>query len=319
MALIDQSTFKQTLLNYTVGLYADKKRKVAEKLAPTVPVPTMAGSYQSYDSLDAFELDDTQRQPGAAPKVLTFTGYPNSYNCTPNSLDAVIPMELYDLADENTARVHYESIMRELVSRAVINHEYQIINLVNSSVSAETTTIDGLVPGANWSLAGNSTSSVDPLSQIESLYYQIGSDIGEFPNNIVAGPNAYRWLKHAYASRGTFPAVLAMTDKSVQDLYLNIGNGLTLTVATLAYGSNKGQSTRSTTRIVGSNDLFLFYSSELPGIMDRSAFKTLQFGQGFDAIRTYKSPDQRNNYIATDWRIQPVLTNKFAIKRITCT
>lgn len=310
--LLQNSAFKKTLMNYTVGLWADKKSKIADFIAPTVQVPAVAGYFNRYDNSDAFRLQDTAKQPGQAARVLSFAGSPTLYDCKPQALDSVVPEQLLSMTDPESAMIHYQAIANYIVSEAAINHEYQVFSKVTANVSATA----GY--GTNWSTATGSAALTNPMSEIETAYYTITTAIGTPPNRMLVGTNAWRYIKYAFTSKGYFPAY-ATNDNSVKEFFSGLGQGLEVKVATLGYAQAAGVTTRSMTNIVSANDVYIFYAENTPSINDRSAFKTFTFGPGFDNMRTYISPDQRDTYLATDWNVDCQLTNQYGIIRITAT
>ena len=315
MNFINDNTFRKTLTNYTVGNYNDVEAFTAPFLAPFTQVPTPVGFYQKYDSLAGFAYQDAQRQPGQSAVVVTWGGKPQAYNITPRALDTVIDQALLEYTDAESAMIHYESIAKMLVSSAHTSLEKDTWDFASGSLAITT----GY--GNGWSTASGSTVTVNPLAEIEDLYFQIARDIGVAPNRIIFGANAFRWLKTATTTRGTWPQ--GMTDTKALNQYLKdglpIGNGLQCKISFTGYSSNPGQSTRTITGFTSANEIWLFYASDSPDRNDRSAFKNLQFGTGITNMRTYMSPDQRSTFLALDWYVQPIYSNGYAVKRILCT
>lgn len=309
---LDNATFKQTLVDYTVGMYNEKKNSVAEFISPTVRVPAASGYFKYYNDKEAFQALDTSRGVGGQAKVVQFNAQDKSYNVKPQALDCPIDQLLFKDADQTTAMITYESYLGELVSVALTSHESLVFNVVSNAVTAES----GL--GSGWSTASGSSATVNPLSEIEKAYYEIATNIGEFPNRILFGPNAWRYVKHAYYSRGLYP-MYANNDSEVKSFFSGMGQGAEIRVGIIGKGSNLGQSTRTITNIAGANDIYIFYASNNPSRLDRSAFKTFQMGRGLDNINQYWSPERRSDVLALDWNIDVQLTNPYAVKRITCT
>jgi hypothetical protein len=309
---LQDNTFRMTLTNYAVGNYNEKKNKIAEVIAPTVRVPSVAGIFKTYNTKEAFQILDTTKVPGESAQTVAFSATDSNYNCRRQALDAVIPNELLETENREAAMILYQAHVDYLISLACTNHEYQVFNKVASSVAANGSY------GASWSIASSSAATNNPLSEIEKAYYDIASAIGEFPNKMVVGPNAWRYIKFAYASKGTFPAY-AVNDDQVRDYFRGLGNGLEVHLGILAYANNLGQSARTMTNIVSANDVYIFYASNTPNVMDRSAFKTFQFGAGIDNLGSYLTPDQRETKLKVDWFIDPQLVNQYAVTRITAT
>lgn len=319
---LQDATFRKTLTNYTVGNYAEIGALTGPFLAPFTQVPVPYGFVQSYDSLAAFQAtEDATRQPGQSALQVSWGGKPTSYNIVPRAMDTPIDQALMDMSDADTAMIHYESMAKGLVSRAHLNLEYQIWSYASASVS-RTTTAGGVSNiGAGWSTASVSTSPTNPMTELEAIYFQIAGDIGIAPNRIVMGSSAFRYLKTAASTRGTWPVYVTDTNALTQYFKngLGIGTGLQSMVAYSAYGSNPGQSTRTMSSFVGTNEVWMFYASEAPDRNDRSAFKTLQFGRGIDNLRSYMTPDQRTTMLALDWYATPFFANQYAVKKILVT
>jgi len=309
---LQDATFRKTLTNYTVGNYNDVNAFTGPFLAPFTQVPVPVGFYQKYDSLAPFTYVDATRQPGQSATMINWGGKPTAYNIVPRALDTPIDQALLDMTDADTAMIHYESMAKGLVSSAHTCLEYDIWATASGSL-AHTSGY-----GAGWSTASGSTVTVNPLSELEAMYFDIGKDIGIAPNRIVFGSNAFRYLKTAATTRGTWPMYTA--DYSALNTYMRtgfgIGTGIECKVAFAGYASNPGQSTRTITGFVNANEVWMFYASETPDRNDRSAFKTLQFGPGISNMRSYMAPDQRTTFLAVDWYCQPTFANSYAVKKI---
>lgn len=311
---INDTVFKKTLYNYTLGCYNDSANMQGLFLAPIVRTPTVAGYIQTYSDIDAFQTVDTSRQPGQSARVVTFKGTPVAYNMTPNALDCPIDQALIDMDDQESAMIHYETNTKYLVSVAHNTLEQTIWNQASASVSLTT----GY--GSGWSAAtGSQSTTANPINEVEELYYTIASDIGVAPNRMICGSDAWRYMKQAFTTKGMWPNYMN-NDAQLKDYYSNIGQGIQIKVAFAGYSQNPGQATRTITPFLGKKEIWLFYASENPTLLDRSAFKTLQYGTGLSNLRTYKTQDQRTTMLALDWYVDAAkFTNPYAVKRILVT
>jgi hypothetical protein len=308
---LTDSVFKKYLYNFTKGIYNEKSQMLGNFVSPIVQTPTLAGNYQSYDTKDALTISDLTRQPGQAAFMVATQGTPVAFAMTPYALDWPIDNAILNMDDKETATIHYETIAKFIVSKAITNLEYQVW----TSVAANVTATGGW--GTGWAASvTQSNVIVNPLEQISEAAMQIAASSSIMPNRIVAGSLANSWLVHSIASRGFFPAYMGATQGALKQYFTEIG--MEYRVQPFGYTNNKGQAARTVTPFVGATDVYIFYAEDNPSLLDRSAFKTLQYGAGIDNLRSYQTADQRTTVMALDWYVQPgVLTNSTAIKRIT--
>ena len=69
MSKLGTSTYKETLKNYAYGVAQDVGSKLADFIAPRVPVGVGTGMFKKFDDKNAFQIYDTSRAVGGGGRT----------------------------------------------------------------------------------------------------------------------------------------------------------------------------------------------------------------------------------------------------------
>src|SRR5450756_3173545 len=88
-ATLGSATLNYQLTAYAQGLWNDISDviKLAERLAPTTPVPGAAGQFKMFDDKNSFLPEKTARALGADPVLISCNANDDSYSCKPQALE----------------------------------------------------------------------------------------------------------------------------------------------------------------------------------------------------------------------------------------
>ncbi|MEY4428710.1 MAG: hypothetical protein RLZZ182_1399, partial [Pseudomonadota bacterium] len=85
------------ILNYQLTAYAQGYMNdlagaltLAERLAPSTPVPGTSGQFKSFDDKNSFKVYNTRRAMGGDPVRVEFGATDATYNCQPRALEITI-------------------------------------------------------------------------------------------------------------------------------------------------------------------------------------------------------------------------------------
>ncbi len=94
-AALGSATLNYQLTAYAQGLWNDISEviKLAERLAPTTPVPGAAGQFKKFDDKNSFMPEKTARALGGDPVLIAFNATDDSYSCRPQALEVRVDKE----------------------------------------------------------------------------------------------------------------------------------------------------------------------------------------------------------------------------------
>src|SRR5690242_2367079 len=89
ISVAQSATLNYQLTAYAQGLMNDLADviEVAERLAPTTPVPGAAGQFKKFDDKNSFMPEKTARALGGDPTLINFNATDDSYSCKPQALE----------------------------------------------------------------------------------------------------------------------------------------------------------------------------------------------------------------------------------------
>src|ERR1700722_20141665 len=88
-AILSSATLNYQLTAYAQGLWNDigDVIKLAERLAPTTPVPGASGQFKKFDDKNSFMGEKTARALGGDPVLIAFNATDDHYNAKPQALE----------------------------------------------------------------------------------------------------------------------------------------------------------------------------------------------------------------------------------------
>lgn len=297
--------YNVTLTNYGRGLAQDKASSLARFLAPEVVVGAAIGQFKSYSDKNAFQIPDTRRSIGGEATRLQFEADDPTYNCKPHALEIPIDQHERDQAGEGDPLGLERSKTDVLVTAATLAHEKRVIDLVKT-ISAESG------KGTNWS-----TSSGNPITELDELMEAIATQTGQMPNRMAIGLPAWRVIRNHAKVIERFPGAASVGVTMAQFASLLLNPAIEIRVGILAGDANKMGKAASKSNLMGS-EVFTFIGSNNPTQYDASFAKTFRTRTGgVDTVRVYKTPSGRSDILAVDWTEDIQIASTLCGKRVT--
>ena len=305
MGNLSTATYKETLKQYAYGVAQDVKSALADFIAPRVPVGVGTGMFKKFNDKNAFQRYDTARAVGGPATRIVFASTDGNFNCEANALEVPIDDQEREKAGDAQSALE-EAKTRTLVINASLAREKRVFDLVKANVAAAAS------KGA-WS----SSSSADPVDEIDEQIAAIANETGLMPNRMVIGLGAWRILKnHANVlKRQTGVSNKGVSLEVLAGMLLN--PAMDIRVGVMSADSAKMGKTASKSNVVGS-EIFLFHGSDNPTQYDPGFAKTFSIGAtSVEDVRMYRDEGCRSDIIAVDWSEDVQVVSTICAKRIT--
>jgi len=175
-AILGSATLNYQLTAYAQGLWNDLGDviKLAERLAPTTPVPGATGQYKKFDDKNSFMPEKTARALGGDPVLIAFNASDDSYSCKPQALEVRVDKEEDQAAGHHGGDVHNSLLdqgkIRALINKVALSHVLDVSNAVINGTTAQA----GV---GSWS-----DPNIDPIDQINQQLLGIAQDCGSTQN-----------------------------------------------------------------------------------------------------------------------------------------
>jgi len=293
---LGSATLNYQLTNYAQGLWNDLSEviKLAERLAPTTPVPGAAGQFKKFDDKNSFLPEKTARAIGGDPVLVAFDASDDSYSCQPQALEVRV-----DLAEVQAAGVDNdlaqqlldEGKIKALLNKTALSHVLDVTNTVMSA----TAPVSGR---GNWS-----NPDIDPIDQLDEQLLALAQNCGSTQNiKITMDIGSWNTLRN-HPKVKTRTQFTQVNNLSLEQLNSVLIFPVDLMAANIVYDTTRLTQTPNKQRALNGTCL-IHYS--LPGatIYDPSAFKTFTVGSGggfLGNVRTYQAPNQLWRGHLVDW------------------
>jgi hypothetical protein len=311
---LGSATLNYQLTSYAQGLFNDLADviKLAERLAPTTPVPGANGQFKKFDDKNSFMPEKTARALGGDPVVIAFSATDDYYNCKPQALEVRVDKEEDQAAGNAGGDVQQNLLdqgkIRALVNKVMLSHVIDVAN----AVVAGTTAQSGI---GTWS-----DPNVDPIDQINQQLLGIAQDVGSTQNvNITMDLSVWNTIRThpKVKARALFGSGADVATISISQLNAALIFPCDIMPANVVYDQTRLNQTPSKARVL-SGVCLIHYS--LPGatIYDPSAFKTFTVGAaGFlGNVRTYIAPNQLWRGHLVDWSRDIHQTSTLSMRRL---
>jgi len=313
-AVLGSATLNYQLTAYAQGLWNDLSDviKLAERLAPTTPVPGASGQFKKFDDKDSFMPEKTQRALGGDPVLIAFNASDDSYSCRPQALEVRVDKEEDQNAGSEGGDVALNLLdqgkIRALVNKVALSHVVDVCNAVLTATNPDA----GV--GA-WS-----DPNVDPIDQINSELLAISQDCGSTQNvKITMDLSVWNTIRThpKVKARALFGAGRDVATISIDQLNSALIFPCDIMPANVVYDTTRLNQTPSKTRALKGVCL-VHYSVPNATIYDPSAFKTFTVGAaGFlGNVRTYVAPNQLWRGHLVDWSRDIHQTSTLSMRRI---
>jgi hypothetical protein len=311
------ATLNYQLTAYAQGLWNDIQDVIglAERLAPTTPVPGASGQFKKFDDKNSFMPEKTARQLGGDPVLIAFNATDDAYNCRPQALEVRVDKEEDQASGHDGGEVQQNLLdqgkIKALINKVALSHVVDVTTTVLNAVNPVATL-------GQWS-----NPDVDPIDQINSQLLVLSQNCGSTQNvkitmDITAW-NALRLNPKAKA-RALFGAASSLASISTDQLNASLIYPCDIMVANVVYDTTRLNQAPNKVRALQSVCL-LHYSVPNATIYDPSAFKTFTVGAaGFlGNVRTYLAPNQLWRAHLVDWSRDIHQTSSLSMVRINQT
>jgi hypothetical protein len=301
---------KPELRDYAQGSAQSTTSKVAELLAPTVPVATSVGRFKKYTEKSRFRLPETVRALGGRATEIGFSSKDEKYDCTPHALDFPIDLlEKIDAAAGDDEAV--EDLLLEgadMVSAvAALQHSKEVVDLA----------LDAAGAGAALSIGAND----DVIKQIDEdiLNVILAAKYGDLMGiGVVFGAGAWGVVKNHASVRGRF--VAGGNQKFANASIAEFGKLLIADAkcdVTLMCFDDAAEGLPEDMKFILNGDILVFARMDSPTRRDPSFMKTFRLRNKWMVPGSYVRDDGRVEVAKYDWSQDVQVTNAAAIKRRT--
>jgi hypothetical protein len=313
-AALGSATLNYQLTAYAQGLWNDLSDviQLAERLAPTTPVPGAAGQFKKFDDKNSFMAEKTMRALGGDPVVMAFNATDDFYNCRPQALEVRVDKEEDQAAGEAGGEVEQNLLdqgkIRALLNKVALSHVLDVTN----TVLANTTPVSGL---GQWS-----SPDVDPIDQINNQLLALAQNCGSTQNvKLTMDLGVWNTLRThpKVKARALYGAGADVATISLEQLNSALIFPCDIMPANVVYDTTRLNQTPNKVRAL-SGVLLLHYSVPNATIYDPSAFKSFTVGSaGFlGNVRTYIAPNQLWRGHLVDWSRDIKQTSTLSMVRI---
>jgi hypothetical protein len=313
-AVLGAATLNYQLTAYAQGLWNDisEVMKLAERLAPTTPVPGAAGQFKKFDDKNSFMPEKTARALGGDPVLINFNASDDAYSCRPQALEVRV-----DLAEDQAAgnaggavdtQLLDQGKIRALLNKVALSHVLDVTTAVLNNTAADPNI-------GNWS-----NPDVDPIDQINAELLAISQDCGSTQNvNLTMDLSVWNTLRShpKVKARALFGAGDTLASISIDQLNAALLFPVDIMPANVVYDTTRLNQASKKSRVLAGVCL-IHYSVPNATIYDPSAFKSFTVGQsGFlGSVRTYQAPNQLWRGHLVDWSRDIKQTSSLSMRRI---
>ena len=309
---IGSATLNYQLTAYAQGLWNDiaSVTALAERLAPTTPVPGATGQFKKFDDANSFTRPKTARALGGDANLIAFGASDDTYACKPQALEVRV-----DLAEDQAAGQAGGDVQTQLLDqgkiRALINQQALAhVGDVTDYIIANTTATSGL---GNWD-----NPDVDPVDQLDAELLALTKNCGSTQNiKVTMDLGSWNLLRNhpKLKTRTQFTQVAKITPEQLSQILMIPVDFL---VANIVYNTSALGQTVAKGRMMAGTCL-LSYNVPNATLYDPSAFKSFTVGMagGFIGnVRTYQSPNLLWRGHLVDWSRDIKQTSSLSMRRI---
>lgn len=300
MSVKSSAAYQAHLTSYAQGIGMEAIDPIAELFAPTVQVSAAQGFYKQFSDKNAFQVLDTARAIGGSARRLEFAATDPTFNCLPQALEIGIDDHEREAAGSDPWALEQAKI-KTLVQSSRRSHAVKVYDKVAAALAGT---------GKTWNDAA------DPIVDIDAELLSIATTIGEMPNTIVFGLNAWSLFRNHSKVRARFPGAEVVGVNTVQAAQLLLNPSIKIVVSTLVKDTTKAGVAKSTAQVVGSA-VWIFHSSPAPSLYDPSFAKTFRTNaSGVDAVYRYRDDKARSDIYAVDWSEDIKVTSSVSASRL---
>jgi len=311
-SIIGSATLNYQLTAYAQGLWNDigDVIKLAERLAPTTPVPGSSGQFKKFDDKNAFLRPKTARALGGDPSLISFGASDDTYTCKPQALEVRVDLAEDQAAGSSGGDVQVQLLdqgkIRALINQQALGHVGDVVD----AVLANTTATAGL---GNWD-----SPDIDPIDQLDQELLALSLNCGSTQNvKLTLDVASWNLLRNNpnVKKRTQFTQVANLTTQQLAEILIFPVDVMVANIVndTAALGQNPSKA-----RIM-SGTCLLHYCLPNATLYDPSAFKSFTVGAAgsfIGNVRTYQAPNQLWRAHLVDWSRDIKPTSSLSIRRI---
>lgn len=313
-AALSSATLNYQLTAYAQGLWNDISDviKLAERLAPTTPVPGATGQFKKFDDKNSFMPEKTGRSLGGDPVLVGFNASDDSYSCKPQALevrvDKVEDQAAGDAGGEVEQNLLDQGKIRALVNKVALSHVLDVTSAVLNATNPDA----GV---GTWS-----DPNIDPIDQLNTELLALAQDCGSTQNvKMTMDLGVWNTLRThpKVKARALFGAADKVATISLDQLNSALIFPVDIMAANVVYDTTRlNQAAKKARALAGA--CLLHYSVPNATIYDPSAFKSFTVGSaGFlGNVRTYVAPNQLWRGHLVDWSRDIKQTSTLSMRRI---
>jgi hypothetical protein len=302
------------LTAYAQGLWNDLADvvKLAERFAPTTPVPGSAGQFKKFDDKNSFMPEKTARAIGGDPTLIAFSATDDTYSCKPQALEVRVDKIEDQAAGSDGADLAAQLLdqgkIRALMNKTALSHVLDVTQFVLANTT----------PVANrgvWS-----DPNIDPIDQLDEQLLQLTTDCGSTQNiKLTMDLNSWNALRihPKVKARAIFGAADSIGSISLAQLVAALIVPVDPMVANVVYDANRlGQAGAKQRAIAGT--AFVHYQVPNATLYDPSPFKSFTVGaqSPISGVRTYQAPNALWRGHLMDWSRDIKATSSLSIRRL---
>ncbi len=314
ISALGSATLNYQLTAYAQGLWNDIQDvvKLAERLAPTTPVPGANGQFKKFDDKNSFMPEKTARALGGDPVLMAFNATDDYYNCKPQALEVRVDKEEDQAAGDAGGEVEQNLLdqgkIKALINKVALSHVLDVTTAVLNATNAA-------------ALASQfSSPDIDPIDVINAQLLAISQNCGSTQNvKITMDLGVWNIIRTnpKVKARALFGAAANLASVSIEQLNAALLFPCDIMAANVVYDTTRLNQASAKARALA-GVLLVHYSTPYATIYDPSAFKSFTVGSsGFlGNVRTYIAPNQLWRGHLVDWSRDIHQTSTLSMQRV---
>ena len=293
-----------TVVEYAQGAAQSAISRVADFLAPTVPVASPTGRYKQYDQKHRFNLVETARALGGPAVRIGWDASDATYNCAPHAID--VPVDYQEEAAMENAMMEAADLAAEV---GALSHEKEVIDTAVAALTAAT---------PSWGSSADPVKSIDEyiLSVLKAARY--GGMMGVrvlFGADLLVDLKNHPKVKGRVVTGKGRSGVAQVDEVAIQQMLVGKPECRISTMVYDAAGAGKDDDINF---LLGSS-MLIFAAKQSPTRRDPSFMKTFRLRGEWMKPGTYQTEDERGEVAKFDWSSDVKVTNSAAAQLITPT
>ena len=312
---LGSATLNYQLTAYAQGLWNDLAdvTRLAERLAPTTPVPGAAGQFKKFDDKNSFLPEKTARPLGGDPVLIAFNASDDSYSCQPQALEVRVDKIEQQAAGSEGGDVANDLLdqgkIKALLNKTALSHVLDVTNAVINNTTP-------VAQRGNWSNV-----DIDPIDQLDEQLLALTLACGSTQNiKLTMDVASWNTLRNhpKVKARALFGAGSKLAAINMDQLNSALIFPVDIMVANIVYDQARLNQASNKTRALASTVL-LHYSVPGATLYDPSAFKSFTVGSAgsfLGNVFTYQAPNNLWRGHLVEWSRDIKLTSTQSILRL---